>query len=211
MTDNRPQANANVDAMLNLVKQNCEDQCRTIDVEAQQQARDIIASAHKEARGKVRDVIVEERRNGQRAIDKQRAKIETAKRQNFQDRENAFLDVIWQQLESELVRRWQDDNARQDWLNGAVDQALAHLHPGAWRIEHPQNWSAQELDPFAERIKKFSGSEVAFVASGDFDVGVRIQANGVIADSTLSGVLSDQKEIAAMLLAELFLDAEASS
>jgi len=211
MTDHQPPVSENVDAMLDLVRRNCEDQCRAIDAEAKQNARDIIASAHKEARVKVHDVIVEERRNGQRAIDKQRAKIETAKRQNFQDQENAFLHVIWQQLKRELVHRWQDDAARQDWLRCAVDQALGHLHPGGWRIEHPQNWSPVELGPYLDRIKSFSGDEVAFVAVKDFDVGVRIQANGVVVDATLSGVLADQKEIAAVLLAELFLDAEATT
>ena len=205
MTDNRPQANDKVDAMLDMVRRNCDEQCRTIDADAAEQARDIVASAHKEARAKVHDVIVEERRNGQRAIDKQRAKIETAKRQNFQDRENAFLDVIWQQLERELINRWQDDAARQDWLRGAVDQALGHLHPGGWRVEHPQNWLPDELTPYLDRIKAFSGDEVAFVAVKDFDVGVRIQANGVLVDATLSGVLAAQNAIAATMLAEIFL------
>lgn len=211
MTEKQLSESENVDAMLDLVRRNCEDQCRTIDAEAEQHAHEIITSAHTEARAKVHDVIVEERRNGLRAIDKQRAKIETAKRQNFQDQENAFLHVIWQQLNGELVNRWEDDDARQDWLRSAVDQALGHLHPGGWRVEHPQNWSPDELAPFLDRIKAFSGDDVAFVAVKDFDVGVRIQANGVIVDATLSGVLADQKEIAAMLLAELFLDAEATT
>lgn len=211
MTDKQLPESENVDAMLDLVRRNCEDQCRTIDAQAQQHARDIIASAHTEARAKVHEVIVEERRNGLRAIDKQRAKIETAKRQNFQDQENAFLHVIWRQLKDELVKRWQDDDARQDWLRSAVDQALGHLHPGGWRVEHPHNWSPDELAAHVDRIKAFSGDEVAFVAVQDFDVGVRIHANGVVVDATLSGVLADEKEIAAMLLAELFLDAEATT
>jgi len=211
MTDNQPQANENVDAMLDMVKRNCEEQCHTIDAQAAEQARDIVARAYKDAREKVHDVINEERRSGQRAIDKQRAKIETAKRQNFQDRENAFLDAVWQQLENELVNRWQDADGRYAWLSGAVDQAVAHLHPGAWRVEHPQSWSVKELDPFVDQIKTFSGDEVAFIPTADFEIGLRIQANGVIVDATLAGVLSDQKEIAALLLAELFLDAEVLS
>ena len=217
MTDNAPPVPADtvnddkVDAMLDMVKDHCAQQCRIIDDVAQAEAHDIIASAHKDARSKVHDVIVEERRIGQRAIDKQRAKIETAKRQNLQDRENAFLDVAWQQLNIDLGKRWLDDAGRKEWLSGIVDQALAHLHPGAWRIEHPHSWSPNELKSDLDRIKAFSGADPEFVSTPDFDIGVRIQANGVIVDATLSGVLADEKEIAAMLLAELFLDAEVTS
>ena len=211
MIENQPQADEKVEAMLDMVKRNREEQCRIIDAEAEQQARDIIARAHKDARAKVHEVIVEERRNGLRAIDKQRAKIETAKRQNLQDQETAFLDQVWQQLERELIARWQDTTARQAWIGGAVDQAVAHLHPGTWRIEYPTNGSPDELKPFVERIKAFSGAEPELVAVMNFDTGVCIEANGVRVDATLAGVLADEKEIAALLLAELFADAEATT
>ncbi|HEY9081378.1 hypothetical protein [Magnetovibrio sp.] len=211
MSDNQSQADEKVEAMLDMVKRNREEQCRIIDAEAEQQARDIIARAHKDARAKVHEVIVEERRNGLRAIDKQRAKIETAKRQNLQDQENAFLEKVWQQLERELIARWQDATARQAWIDGAVDQAVAHLHPGAWRIEYPTNGSLDELKPCIERIKAFSGAEPKLIAVTNFDTGVCIEANGVRVDATLAGVLADEKEIAALLLAELFADAEATT
>lgn len=206
MTNQTPQSDKNVETLVDIVTQHRDLQCRQIDDEAVAQAAEIIRSAHHDAREKVHEVIVEERHGVSRAIAKQRAQIETAKRQNFQDRENRFLDQVWDHLSTELNNRWADRQARQEWLGTAIERALSHLHPGPWTITHPPNWSTAEMDPYLDQIRTFSGAEPAFAPDEDLQVGVRIQANDVTADASPLGLLANRQEISAMLLAELFTE-----
>lgn len=211
MTDAPKQPDAKLDALLASVIRHRDEQCRAIDEDAEDQAQAIVMRAYQDARTKVHDVIFEERRSVKRAIDKQHARIETAKRQNLQDTERAFLDAGWQQLMTALRRRWNDDASRRDWVAGVVDLALAHLHPGSWRVEHPLNWPPAELEPFLEQILSFSGDAPRFESAPDLEVGIRITANGAMVDASLKGVTADREEISAMLLAQLFQDAKEQS
>jgi hypothetical protein len=206
MTDQTPQSDKNVEALLDIVTQHQNQQCRQIDDEAAIQAAEIIRSAHHDAREKVHQVIVEERHNAQRAIAKQRAQIETENRQNFKDSENHFLDQVWEHLSTALNHRWTDPKARREWLSGTLEHALKHLQPGPWTITHPLDWSAAEIDAYLDQIRVFSGSEPTFAPDADLPAGVRIQANNVTADASPRGLLANHQDISAMLLAELFTE-----
>lgn len=200
-----------VAALLDVVTQHRDAECAAIDRSAAVQSDEIVKTAHRDARTKVSAVIADERRNGKLAIDKQNAQIETAKRQNFQDRENAFLAAAWPELRAELDQRWADVATRKAWIAATIERACAHLNPGAWRIEHPSNWSPDELNALGDRIREFSGSDPAFQVVEDVKVGVRIIANDVMVDATADGLLANRREISALLLAELFSDAEDAS
>jgi len=208
MTDTPSQPDAKLDALFATVARHSDEQCREIDRDAETQACDIVARAHRDARVKVHEAIVEERRNGARAIGQQRARIETAKRHNLQDKENAFLDAAWQQLTAALRTRWRDEAARRDWVGGVVELALSRLHPGAWKVEHPADWSPTELDPFMEKITSMSGAAPQFEAVPELELGIRIAVNSVTIDGGLAGVTADRNEVSAMLLAQLFQDAK---
>lgn len=206
MTARTPASDNSVDALLAVVIQHRDQHCRQIDDEADVQARDIIKAAHREARKKVHEVIVDERRRGNNAINQQRAKIETAKRKSRQVLENNFLNIVLKLLETELDKRWDTPSARHDWVGATVERALNHLHPGPWSIEHPPGWSIRELDPFLEEIRTFSGAEPAFTASAELRAGLLIQANDAKVDASLAGLLVNRNEISAQLLAELFAE-----
>lgn len=206
MKNQTPQSDKNVETLLDIVIQHRDLQCRQIDDEAATQAAEIIRSAHQDAREKVHEVIVEERHGASRALTKQRAQIETAKRQNFQDRENNFLDQVWDHLGTALTNRWADEQARHDWIGAAVERALSHLQPGPWTITHPATWSAAEMESYVEQIRAFSGADPAFRADADLLAGVRIQANDVTVDASPLGLLANRQEISAMLLAEMFTE-----
>lgn len=207
MTDTPAPMDTKTDALLATVRRHAEDSLRTIDDETRTKAQDIIAEAHKGARAKVHDAIASERMIGGQAIDKQRARIETAKRQALQDKESAFLGTAWEQLNAALLARWQDSGSRAQWLGDIVDAAKTHLHPGPWSIEHPSDWSTDEFAPFREAC----ADEVSFTAVDDLNAGLRITANAATVDGSIEGLTSDRNEISATLLAELFQDAEVTS
>lgn len=202
---------AKMDALLETVRRHRDEQCNVINEDAQAQARAIVARAHQDARTKVHGAIVEERRSREDAIEKQHARVETAKRHDRQDNENAFLDTVWQQLMANLHSRWEDESARRAWLNATVERALAHLHPGPWQIDHPMAWQSAELDSLIDQIIKFSGEAPSFVPVPDLEVGIRVTANGATIDGSLVGVIANRGEISAMLLAQLLRDAEDTS
>lgn len=208
MTDQTPQSDKNVQALLEIVTQHQDQQCCQIDADAATQAAEIIRSAHHDAREKVHEVIIEERQNALRALAKQRAQIETEKRQNLKDSENHFLDQVWDHLNTALNHRWTNPEARREWLSGTLEHALRHLQPGPWTITHPLDWSVAEIDAYLDQIRAFSGSEPTFTPDADLTAGVRIQANNVTADASPQGLLANRQDISAMLLAELFTEDE---
>lgn len=203
MTERAPTPDSSVDALLAVVIRHRDQNCRQIDDVADAQARDIIKAAHREARKKVHEVIVDERRSRNDAINKQRAKIDTARRQARQEHENNFLNIVWKLLETELDKRWNAPSARHDWVVATVERALNHLHPGPWSIEHPPGWSVRELDPFLDEIRIFSGAVPVFAANAALRAGLLIQANDAKVDASLTGLLANRNEISALLLAEL--------
>lgn len=205
MTDTPAAMDTKTDALLATVRRHAEDNLRTIDIEAHTKARDIVAEAHRDARAKVHDAIASERLIGGQAIDKQRARIETAKRQALQDKESAFLETAWEQLNTALLARWKDTDSRAQWLSDIVNGARTHLHPGPWTIEHPSDWNTDEFTPF----RGACADAVSFTAANDLNAGLRITANAATVDGSIEGLTTDRNEISATLLAELFQDAEA--
>lgn len=204
MNDETAQPGEKLDALLDTVRRHAEEEGRAIDERAAQEARAIVARAHQDARAKVHAAIVLERENGARALEKVRARIETTKRQKFQDAEAAFLDLCGPHLEQALAARWADADQRRAWLAAALRRALEHLHPGRWHIEGPAGWAVEELAPFIPSIAEVSGAEPLVTTSPGLGAGLRIAANGAVVDASPAGVLADRGEIAALLLAELF-------
>lgn len=211
MTDQTEKRDEKKDALLAMVRRNAEAAARDVDAEAVDKARDIVARAHAEAREKMHTAIQKERREGVKALERQRARIETAKRQTLQDKEHAFLDAVWERLPGALRTRWRDPSGREAWLGAIVDWGMKHLRPGAWEIEHPKDWAPSEFDPYKDQVHGFSGAAVQFVAVPDLDAGIRIKANGAVVDGGIAGASADTAGISAMLLAELLDDVEGTS
>lgn len=171
---------------------------------AQIEADEIIAEAYHNARQKVHEAIVQERTRGARAIDKQKAQIETDKRQTLQTHENEFLSAAWQRLDDALEGLWQDDDMRAHWIETTLQRGAAHLHTGAWVIEHPSELDTAELERHAAWIESLCGNGFSLEANVEIKAGLKITANQVCVDTSVQGLTANKQEVSALLLAEYF-------
>lgn len=193
-----------LDVMLDKARRHGEEACRAIDAEAQEEARAIVARAHKDARARVHGAIVLERQNGKSGLEKVRARIETDKRQNLQDKEHTFLAEAWLRLDTAIKARWHDPVHRAAWVAAAVTRATETLQPGTWAVQHPIGWDTAELDLHLDTIAGHGETKPQFEACENLALGLRISVGGAVLDAGAEGILADRDHISALLLAELF-------
>ena len=106
-------------------------------------------------------------------------------------------------LREELDARWRDPQNRRQWTDAVARLCVMRLRPGAWRIEHPPDWSEPEQRDFTATIGERDGVEINFKADGDLKSGLRIKADQAVFDATPQGLLADGRTIAAMILDEI--------
>lgn len=193
---------AQVQALLQLVKEHREGRCREILEQAQTEAAAVVKQGHREARARMRSVIEEERARTKEKIASTRAQLQTQRRQRQQRADTALLEQAWEALRPRLLARWQDEKARRVWVRTLVRQAGAVLPAQRWQIEHPAGWRPQEtLALFSEINADGGGGSPAFLEAPDIAAGLRIRADNACLDGTLEGLFASRAEIEAQLLA----------
>lgn len=186
--------------LLEVVERYRRERCAALLDKANAQARELVRQAYREARGRVQRGIAEVRLTYRHRIAAARARQQTRLRQQRQRENSALLAGLWEQLQGEILLRWQQRKAREMWIEALVQQAAASLLGAAWTVEHPPDWPLAEQNALRGRLDKVS---LSFVPQAAMTAGLRICAGGACVDGSLNGLLRDRAHIESLLLARL--------
>lgn len=187
-------------ALLELVEADRHARCSAIADDAHERATTLVRQAHAEARTQMRDAFTEERSRAAQRLAAARAHLATRRRHAEQQRAAALLAVGLARLPDELRRQWAMADTRARWIDAALDSALAVLPRTPWRIEHPDDFGHDEREAITARLVSAQHAAPGFAAEARLAAGLRISANGIVVDGSLTGVIADRSAIGARLL-----------
>ena len=192
---------AQVARMLEIVQRYQQEQCEAILSQAQLEADSVRRQAYTEARRRLRQDVIQSRENLQRETAALKAKQQTQDKRRRHALEKQYLQQAWQLLEQQLMQRWRQTDLRQDWLQCLLAAATEALPKGAWSIEHPVDWPAEEQNSFAQRVRSLTGQAASLIPSDSLTAGVLLRFAGVSVDGTVAGLLAQRSRIEAEFLA----------
>ena len=199
-----------IDQAVGLIRE-IEDQTdkeyRLIAEAAAQEAAAIVRLAFAKAAGRAHQAVETLRRDGERRLARARAQIETERRLRDQARAAEILHTGCPALINVVVERWRQDEARRFWIDVMAQHARKRLPPGAWVIEHPDDWTPEDEARMRKALP--DDSALTFRASSEFEAGLRILTDGAILDGTPERLLADKAVTQARLLAEMSEENEA--
>lgn len=201
----RPESvvDAQLQHLLDVVERDREQRCRALIEEAREEARRIVAQAHREARARARKDLGELREQVRQRRASAEAQRQTRLRQLRQQADQAFLSAAWQPLRQALQRHWQQRAHREQWVMHLVETAAAMLTDAHWRIEHPPDWPEQERKTLGETLAREYDRVPTLAPDPGIGAGLRICAAGACVDGTPEGLLARRTRIEALLLAEI--------
>lgn len=176
--------------------------------QARAEAAEIVRQARADARAAVRRAVAENRARSEQALLAARAELGTIFRRSSQDAHRSALIEGNRLLEQVLVDRWSGPLTRKAWISRLVADAVSILPRVRFRIEHPPDWSPDELASARVEIERHSGALPELVSVGELRAGLKLSATSVILDGTLEGLLSRRYEVEGKLLAEVDADLE---
>jgi F0F1-type ATP synthase membrane subunit b/b' len=189
------------DALVREIEQQLKDEKSAIAAGAKRDAHAVMAQARAAARTQVHEAIEELREEGARRLTRAKAQLDTERRARAQYQAAKAIGDAVPLLQQALEQRWRDRDSRRQWTDAVASLCARRLRSGAWAVEHPKDWSAQEQKQFIKAIG--DGTKVSFKAAGDVDCGLRIKSDQAVLDATPRGLLADATTIAALLLDEI--------
>jgi len=188
------------DALVREIERQIKDENGAIVTGAQREAQDILARARAAARARVHEAIEKLREEGVCRSTRAKARLEAQIRSRVQQRAAQAVRDALPLLREALVARWREPKGRQQWTAVVAQICASRLQQGAWRVEHPRDWSAAERKKFCAAVGE--GTQLSFQAA-DISAGLRVSADQAALDATPLGLLTDSTTIAAMLLDEI--------
>jgi F0F1-type ATP synthase membrane subunit b/b' len=193
---------AQVQRLLEIVADYQQQQCSALLDQAQRQSQHIIRQAYRNARLRLHHDIQDRRQQMQQELAAAHAKQHTLLMQQRYRADQEFLNQAWELLAEKLRERWRDPQQRQLWVQSVIAAALKVLPGQQWEIAHPQDWPQAERDNFKKTVNSRSGLQISFNSEPAFTAGIRISADGAVADGTLQGLMADRGRIESEILAQ---------
>lgn len=190
-------------ALAHEIERQLKNEASAVIAAAERDADAIIAQARATARRRVHEAIQVMRREGTRRLARANAQLETEQRARAQRLATRAVGDALLLLREELDARWRDLQNRRQWTDAVARLCVMRLRPGAWRIEHPRDWSEPEQRDFMATIGERDGVEISFKVDCDLKSGLRIKADQAVFDATPQGLLADRRSIAATILDEI--------
>lgn len=187
-------------ALLALVDEDRERQCKAVLDEARAQAAAVRRSARDLALVRVRQTFAEQRQGLASRLGAARAQLATRQRLQEQQHSAALLALCWQQLPSALLARWQDADARAAWVDQVLQQAQRHLPRAGWVLAHGPGWPEAERDAACRSLAGKGHTGLQCHADPAIAAGLCVTAAGNRVDGTLAGLLADRAAVEAALL-----------
>ncbi|MEA3278385.1 MAG: hypothetical protein U9Q81_24440 [Pseudomonadota bacterium] len=190
-------------ALLKLVDDYREQECRSILDAARAEASDLLRQAYRKERAHLHDRVMAERSRAQSRIQAARAERATRERWLSERTNHDLLDAAWPRLRALLLACWRDGDCRRRWVTGYLRQAVGVLPHGQWTVRHAVEWNEAERRDLAAELEQSIGQAPRFQSDGGVEAGVVIECSGAVLDASLSGLLRDRARLEARLLALL--------
>lgn len=188
------------DALVREIEQQLAAENAAIADGARRDAQAILAQARASARAQVHEAIEKLREEGGRRLMRAKARLDAEAYAHSQQQAVQAVREALPLLRDALAARWRDRPSRRQWIDATARLCADRLPPGAWLIEHPDDWDAQEQEQFAAAIG--AAARLTFRAAA-VAAGLRISADQALLDATPQGLLADSNAIAAQLLEEI--------
>jgi hypothetical protein len=189
-------------ALLQGVTEERNRRCAVLRAAAEDQAQQIVRSARAAARRGVHDAVTQERARMDFGLRQATARADIEVRRQEQQISGELLGQMWTALAEVLTRRWRDPALRAAWIEAALRQAGKLLAGRAWLIESNADWTPPEQAALTEQAVSRGASTTAFALRAALPVGLKIHAERVCVDATVTGLLAQRGAIEAAFLAE---------
>lgn len=194
---------ARVQTFLDMIAATRDARVTELSAQARAEADEIVRDARAEARANVRRAVVENRARSEEALAAARAELGTMFRRSSQDAHRSALVDANRLLEQTLLDRWSNALTRQAWIAALVADAVAVLPRVRFRIEHPPDWSPNELGGALGELASHCGVAPELVPASEVGAGLRFSACSAVLDGTLEGLLARRSVVEGKLLAEV--------
>lgn len=164
------------------------------------QRRRILKAAHLAARQQLRSALAPERDRLAAVVAESEAKLVTCRRLREQRRLAEVLKQAWPRMVQALVERWGTPAGRSTWVRQHLAVALQVMPGGAWKIQHPQHWPAEERERALQWLKARGIEGVELAADLQMQAGIRVASGPNLLDASLEGLLADRSQIEGHLL-----------
>ena len=189
------------DALVREIEQQLAREVSVVAASAQHDAGAIMTQAYAAARSQMHAAIQKMREEGVRRLTRAKAQLETEERTSLQQQAARAVHEAMPMLREAMSERWRGRDSRKQWTEAVARLCQDRLPAGAWRIEHPRDWSETEQKQFAASLG--NGVRPTFEAAADVAAGLRISVNQALLDATPRGLLADSVAITAMLLEKI--------
>jgi hypothetical protein len=196
------------DALMQLLEQSRDAQCREVRERAGLQAAEFRRAARRQARERVSRAAHEERERLDREVRMVEAEIETEQRKRARRRDMELIAHGRDMLREALAARWRDRVDRDAWAEVAVMEAGEVLLGREWTLEHPADWAEEERDATLALARERCGAQVTVKAVEALGAGLRIRSEGALVDLSIPGLVANVRTIEGELLAEFNRAAE---
>ena len=177
--------------------------CRQLRDAAEVQAQEVVADARRRARLRVKEAVLEKRRQVEEHCKRARVEMETRGRaERFADL-GRRLEAGLSALPAALSVRWADAGARRRWCRHVLEGAAATLRTGRWVVTVAPGLGPDEREALETEAAAAAGEAVEFREDATLEAGLRIVHGGAIYDGTVAGLMADRNRVQAALLAEL--------
>jgi hypothetical protein len=196
-------------ALLQLVEEHRDRECRRIRENARRRADAMLKQSFEKQRLALHQRVSAERSRAHTLIEAARAERATRERRLGEQRDEAVLAAVWPALRAALLARWQEPGQRQDWVLGALECAVELLPRGDWLVRHAPDLSEDELVRWFQVTSERIGQAPRFLTDPSIGAGLIIACHGAVLDASLEGLLADRHRLEARALA-LWKDARTS-
>ncbi|MBF0626626.1 MAG: hypothetical protein HQL91_00245 [Magnetococcales bacterium] len=192
-----------LDQMLAAIEQKRRAEQERILDQARNEAAALLAAAHRTARQRMHALVLQERRLQDQALQTARIQEETEQRNHAMSVIKRHLDEARGQLDSALLARWRDPQARALWIAASLEKALTFLPQGAWTVRHPVDLESTEWQKIRQELMAQGRPEPTAQPDETLEAGLRLGCQGAWVDGSASGLTVNRLAIDAGLLALL--------
>jgi hypothetical protein len=188
-------------ALLKLVAEYREQECRGILDTARQDAAELMRQSFRKERAQLHNRVVAERSRARSLIQAARAERVTQDRWSGERMSLELLEHAEPLLKERLLARWRVPEQRKRWVTYYLHQAREQLPRVRWTVRHAPEWREEERQGIVAELTKHLAQRPRFQREGGIVAGLIVESGGAVLDASLEGLLQDRARVESRLLA----------
>jgi len=188
------------EALLRLVEDYREQECRRILASAQEEASELRRRAFAKQRAYLHSRVLAERSRIRDSIQGARAERATRQRWTSERRSLELLESAWPLVRERLLARWQVPEQRRHWTSTCLHRALVLLPHGPWIVRHAPQWPDEERRDALMELTEVLGQAPGIRCESGIAAGLIVESGKALLDASLEGLLRDRTRLEARLL-----------